>query len=176
MSEKIYGPYTGKDGRQRVIIHQENGKKRTVSYPKFLVESLIGRQLLDDETIDHIDGNFSNNVLSNLRIVYRKQHCYEDAIRIKPEIYTRVCVMCGKEIEYDTSKRVQRINFCSRQCSGKYGKYIQNGSVKIILPLKPKPKYHRLKDTLKIEPLVGNNKSGLLDNGEPCQMATPWEP
>jgi hypothetical protein len=175
MSRKVYGPYKGKDGRERVII-RENGKNKTISYPKFLVESMINRPLLDNETVDHIDGNFCNNDPSNLRIVDRRQHCSEDVIRIKPEIIIRFCVMCGKVIKYDTSKRRQRTNFCSKQCSGKYGKSIQNGSERKLFPPKPKHKYHKLKDTLKIEPLIGNNQSGLLDNGEPCKMATLWEP
>jgi hypothetical protein len=34
---KIYGPYTGKDGRQRIVLY-ENGKRTTVSYPKYLLE------------------------------------------------------------------------------------------------------------------------------------------
>lgn len=70
---KVFGPYFRKDGRQHIIVVKD-GVKSTISYPKFLVESYLGRKLSDQETIDHIDGNFLNNDFKNLRIVERKQH------------------------------------------------------------------------------------------------------
>lgn len=52
---------------------------------------------------------------------------------------------------------------------------IQPGFKKSSFQETPKTEYYKLKDTLKIEPFIGNNKSGSLDNGETCKMATPWE-
>jgi hypothetical protein len=42
---KIYGPYTRKDGRKHVIVHYDGGRIRTVSYPKWLMEQHLGREL-----------------------------------------------------------------------------------------------------------------------------------
>ena len=115
---KVYGPYYRKDGRQHVILAEvglgRKGKRITVSYPKFLVEEHIGRKLEPDETVDHIDGNFSNNSLDNLRIVPRKDHCRSHACCRKEIV--KVCVICGKEFITHNNKRVT----CgSRQCIGK---------------------------------------------------------
>jgi len=73
---QIFGPYKRKsDGRQIVIVVEPNGRRRTVSYPKWLMEQHLGRKLdPNEETVDHIDSNFDNNNLDNLRIMPRKNH------------------------------------------------------------------------------------------------------
>ena len=62
---KCYGPYTRKDERQHAILikHDATGsivERLTISYPKYLVEVYLNRQLESNETVDHIDGNFPN--------------------------------------------------------------------------------------------------------------------
>lgn len=43
---KIYGPYRKKqDGREHVVIIYPDGRKSSVSYPKFLVENRRGKYL-----------------------------------------------------------------------------------------------------------------------------------
>ena len=129
---KLYGPYSNSaDGRLRCMIVFPNKKRKTISYPKYLMEVHLGRYLDIDETIDHIDGNFLNNDISNLRVVYRKQHAIEDAVRNKDVIVN--CEYCGKEFTIKGSKlhnRNRKDNhqsgyFCSKQCVGKYGQKIQ---------------------------------------------------
>jgi hypothetical protein len=125
---KVYGPYkSNKDGRLRVILIKKNIKK-TISYPKYLMEIYLNKYLEYNETIDHIDGNPLNNNLSNLRILDRKLHAQQDIIRIKPII--TICKWCKKEfkiINLNQRNRKNASGFCSKNCTGKYGKYIQNG-------------------------------------------------
>ena len=77
---KLYGPYKSKqDGRLRcIVVDSITKKKTTISYPKYLVEIELNRCLDKEETIDHIDGNFLNNDLSNLRVINRSFHIKED--------------------------------------------------------------------------------------------------
>ena len=127
-----FGPYKGKDGRLRIILEFNDGSKKFKSYPKYLMEKHLDRYLTEDETVDHIDQNPLNNDISNLRILSRKEHCSNDAIRNKD--VTVKCAYCGKEFIIPGSKlhyknrkdRHQSGYFCSRQCSGKYGAEIQN--------------------------------------------------
>lgn len=123
---KIYGPYLRKDGRQHVVV-LFNKKKITVSYPKFLVENHINRKLSLDETIDHINKDFSDNNLSNLRIINKKDHSSQDVLRIKVEF---ICPICEKHITYfnkrasdviSNKKRGRSGPYCSRKCAGKGG-------------------------------------------------------
>ena len=128
---KIYGPYLAKDNRLR-IVYVENNIKTTVSYPKYLMELNLNRYLTEKETVHHIDGNPLNNDLSNLQILERQEHCKQDAL--KRDGKTIICQWCKKSFFVKGSKLIQRQrkdkksnSFCSKQCTGKYGAFVQNG-------------------------------------------------
>ena len=134
---KVYGPYTRKDFRQIVILSKDH-KKRTVSYPKFLLEKHLGRYLFSDETVDHIDGDFNNNEIINLRVMNRNLHSGKHVRRLKKQSFE--CPMCGSEFVLDGSKLSTAIfnrkrgksgPFCSRRCIGIYGQLVQKGKEKI---------------------------------------------
>lgn len=113
---KVYGPYKRKDGRLVVILKTPGSAEdhKTVSYPKYIVEMHIGRYLTKEETIDHIDGDFNNNALSNLRVVPRAAHC-KSHVRTR-RVVTKKCVICGKEFTTDNNHR----KTCgSKSCMGK---------------------------------------------------------
>lgn len=152
---KFYGPYKCKDGRLRIIGIDENGTHHTISYPKYLKELHIGRYLEKGEEVDHIDGNPLNNSLENLQIVIHGNHQSLDAKRNRDVI--AVCRYCGKSFIIKGSKihcrnrrdRHQSGYFCSKECSGKYGKNIQlkiDSHTKIpkIIPQRYKRKYSLL--------------------------------
>ena len=96
------------------------------------MELHLGRQLKEDETVDHIDQNVQNNDISNLRVITRREHAENDAIRNKD--ITVNCAYCGKEFTIPGNKipfRNRRDRnysgyFCSKRCSGKYGAEIQH--------------------------------------------------
>lgn len=131
----IHGPYLRLDGRKHVVICF-NSTKRTVSYPKFIMELHVGRFLNPLlETVDHIDRDLTNNEISNLRIVELSKHVREDQKIIK--IDTTNCPVCGNQVSDDKIKthyrnRNRKIHnnkagpFCSRKCAGKYGAELQN--------------------------------------------------
>lgn len=133
--KKVHGPYKRRDGRQIVIVVEDddvNGcvTRRTISYPKWLLELQLGRRLDPDlETVDHIDSNFDNNNLDNLRIINRKDHSTEDTRRVKHVKFN--CAWCQKEFERsprlvrDKAKKNKAGPFCSRACAGKYSRKLQ---------------------------------------------------
>ena len=129
----VYGPYTRKDLRQHVSILFEDGSRRTVSYPKLLMELHIKRRLSDNETVDHIDRNFHNNRIDNLQILDRATHSSKDAIKVsKIEI---ICSWCGdkalKKARYlhHNAKLGKAGPFCSRKCAGRYSAELQNNRI-----------------------------------------------
>jgi len=152
--KRIYGPYIRKDGRQHIVVY-DGITRKTVSYPKYLMEVSLGR-VLDpvQETIDHIDGNWMNNDASNLRIVPLKQHAKDDAKHILLSDVS--CVLCGKLVPSERLRwahlnrnRVKQIThagpFCSKQCAGKYGTDIQKGRKKLSF-VEIAVEYARFKD------------------------------
>ena len=132
--KRIYGPYKSKkDSRLRIILYFNDGTKRLISYPKYLMEKHINRYLDKDETIDHIDGDVLNNCITNLQILNRVDHSKLDAIRNKDvEVNCKYCntlfIIKGSNLrERNRKDRHSSGYFCSRSCSGKYGKEIQLG-------------------------------------------------
>ena len=130
---KVYGPYKRKDGREHVVLVYPDGKTTSISYPKYLIESALGRPLAKNETVHHKDGNPLNNAFDNLQIIDRIQHAVADVKRNKPQKVK--CVWCGKAFILEGGKlsdaKANRKQgktgpFCSRRCSGQYGAEVQN--------------------------------------------------
>lgn len=63
-----------KDGRIRCVLVYKNGVKKTISFPKLLMEKHLGRKLLPNEQVHHIDENPLNNDISNLAVICRGEH------------------------------------------------------------------------------------------------------
>lgn len=143
----VCGPYTRRDGRQHIVLNDsmkskgEKGKTKTISYPKALMEVFLGRRLEENETVDHVDGNFSNNAPENLQVLDRKTHTVKDALRVRTN--DLVCPICGTTFTptKDQYKSPDKPHFCSRKCSGIYGKRVQLGEEK-ILPQEIKKEYY----------------------------------
>lgn len=124
---KIYGPYTRKDGRQHIVIY-ENGKHKTISYPKYLLETKLGRPLLPNETCDHIDNDYTNNSLENLQVLTRSDNSKKHVAFNKAEQGYFVCPECNKsfyksmcQVRHNNVKHKKAGPFCSRSCAGRYG-------------------------------------------------------
>ena len=164
---RIYGPYQAKDGRIRVIILFPDGNRTTVSYPKYLVETMLNRYLKDNETIDHIDNNPLNNDPNNLRIVDRESHCRDEAPTRIP--MTFICPECGNEFTLERKRLGNAVAnnnknragpFCSRSCAGTYGAKVQNNysekipvikiQIKKVIP-KDSKKLSLLSETVAVE-------------------------
>lgn len=129
--------YACKDGRERVYIKET---KKVMSYPKYLMEQNLGRPLLPNEEIHHKDGNPLNNDLLNLEVRIHGEHQASHSIKYHDS--TAVCGWCGKEFLWTAKKQrkfygnrrydstYSKTPFCSRQCSGHYGRQKQlNGAL-----------------------------------------------
>lgn len=129
----VLGPYKRSDGRQHIVLNNSNaprgekGKTKTISYPKAIAESNLNRRLLKDETIDHNDRNFDNNVSNNLIVRDRSEHAALDATRVL--IHDVTCPVCGSLFTPTLNQTYSKTAgpFCSKRCSGLYGKSIQKG-------------------------------------------------
>ena len=126
--------YTCKDGRLRV--YDPSVSSSVISYPRILMAQKLGRPLEPYEQVHHIDGNALNNSLENLEIVQLGMHQAFHARKYFDKVVP--CAYCGVEYLWTALQqryfysRLSRVNnkssagpFCSRVCSGKYGRQEQ---------------------------------------------------
>lgn len=128
---KINGPYvhsTGKlKGRAYVVLTDES-KRTTMLYSRYLMQQKIGRKLDYDETVDHIDNDFTNDDISNLEIKTRAKNAAKWHVDVESTIEygTYECPLCGKEFQKDARhvrhnrKQGKAGPFCSRSHAAKY--------------------------------------------------------
>jgi len=132
--QKVYGPYTRKDGRKHVVVVTKDPatgatvSRQTISYPKYVVEGVLLETLPDDMTVDHIDRNFKNDCLSNYRVVDKPTHSREDARHRRKDLVA--CIECGVNFipssnQVNNWSRSKAGPFCSRSCTGRYGQRVQ---------------------------------------------------
>ncbi len=123
---KIYGPYVRKDGRSHICIVHDNGKKQTKSYPRYLMEVYLNRELLPEETIDHINNDFTDNRIENLQILTVQENIHKQHLLHPRKTRTFICPNCKKEsTKYENYvknnlKKGKQGPFCSRECAGQY--------------------------------------------------------
>lgn len=106
---------------------------------RYVMEKNLGRPLRKDEHIHHIDGNKSNNVIANLKLISPAEHARHHNRKLAENqghhhIEERICRRCGKP----TSRYGTLCGNCARQ-----------KSIKIKLP--PKTDFQRMIDTLPLE-------------------------
>jgi hypothetical protein len=139
---RLNGPYLRPDGRKHLVVVKPNGKKTTLSYPKYLMEMHLGRYLLPNESVDHINKDFTDDRLENLQVLTHSEHAQLDAKRLVAQTFE--CPWCekefelvGKKLSYALSnrKRGKAGPFCGRSCAGKYGASVQNGGKPIACTL-----------------------------------------
>lgn len=114
------------DGRARVVIVND-GKTTTKSYPRFLMEKELGRELLPNEDVHHKDGDVTNNCLDNLEVILHGEHQRIHSTKYLDSL--EVCDVCGKQFIYtaerwcryyiDLRRGRKRSITCSKSCAGK---------------------------------------------------------
>ena len=173
---KVGGPYERKDKRKHLILYSQGKpnspiKRRTLSWPKAIMEVTLGKKLSKEETVDHKDDDFSNNSIINMQILKRKIHIFLDVKRMK-SIQCN-CIWCDK-LFFISSDQIKIKNkagpFCSKSCSGKYGVFIQKGGKKISRTPIIK-EYYKIKNIPQVSELV--QETDLKSVGESLAGSNP---
>lgn len=151
--KEVYGPYTrASDGRQIVVLYYLDGTKTSRSYPKYLKEMELGRELNPNtETIDHIDRDHTNSLSTNIQILTRSENASKSVKRRKA-IFSE-CPWCGIIFELTRAQisnrqcgKTKAPPYCTRSCSGKYNREIQLGRRDPLPDFDLNVEYYRLDD------------------------------
>lgn len=150
---RVYGPYLRRDGRKHVVLWWSKDRHRTISYPKWLMEQRLGRELDPDlETVDHIDRVLGNNSTNNFQLLPRPEHTSIDNKRAVP--LSVICVWCRSSFQvrraaFNRHRRNGKVGpFCSKQCSGEYGASVQNGRDRLPIGEQVPLEYNRITKTV----------------------------
>lgn len=129
-----------------IVYWPADGRRQTISYPKWLMEQHLGRMLSRSETVDHKNRDFTDDNIENLQVLTASEHAYLDAIRRKP--VDAVCSWCSKQftIKHRINDRARGSAgpFCTRACSGQYGAAVQNGLVDPSEPYDISKEYYQI--------------------------------
>jgi hypothetical protein len=150
--KKVFGPYKNDRGRLFVRVEKKDGTYKTISYPKFLMEEWYGKELdADEHTVDHINGDKTDDRIENYRLIDRKTHSTMDTRRVK--LIELTCDLCEKKFLRSPrllrikAKLRQRGHFCSRRCAGMYGRRLALNKIKKMKLVRPvKSEYYKLHD------------------------------
>lgn len=128
-------PYTEKYKAGYVRVNRENRKtlylvehgstrvSSSTAYARYLMAVHLGRFLEDEEHVDHIDNDKTNDDLSNLQILTLLENNRKSAP--KKEYVTLECPYC--KTNFTRAKNIigslygyNKLAFCSHRCSGFY--------------------------------------------------------
>lgn len=133
---KIYGPY-GK--RRKVICLVSTERRTTMAYARYLMSLKLGRPLAEDEEVDHLDDDCTNDDIKNLQILTPEENRAKQArLRREQALVTLVCPECNTEFtrfrRYTNlrSNGSESPSCCSRSCSAKFhnrGRAVRSGGI-----------------------------------------------
>lgn len=106
-----------KEQRKTVILYNNPKDRSSVSYARYLMAVHLGRMLTDNEHVDHINNDRTDDRLENLQILSQAENNRKSS-PIK-EFFTLKCDYCG--IKFTRERRQMhgkhKTTCCSRKCS-----------------------------------------------------------
>ena len=124
----LYKQYSHKDDRYYAILYPRDGigqnKRLTMSYARYLMCVKEQRIIREDETVDHIDENRTNDSLDNLQILTIQQNQEKYATnRVTKKMVVLKCPICESIFEKPYNKcklfvgrKRSQVAYCSREC------------------------------------------------------------
>lgn len=127
--EKVYGPYTGSDHRQRCVLYFSDQTTSSRSYAKLLLEVKLGRRLTSQEEADHVDEDRTADQIQNLQVLTKEENLVKHLFHQQNNqtVYGFACAHCDTNFmlkQHEINERLGRsksgMAFCSRECSIAY--------------------------------------------------------
>lgn len=115
------------DGRKTLTLYNSHKDRSSTQYARYLMAVHLGRFLNDDEHIDHIDNDKTNDSLDNLQILSLADNNMK--AHKKPNEHF-ICPICNKSFERTRTQlnkmqkwrdRKREEITCSRSCGAKFG-------------------------------------------------------
>ena len=125
----LYIVFHKKENRRmaNLILKNDTKVRTTISYARYLMTVNLKRLLTEDEEVDHVDNDCTNDIIDNLQILSKEgnRKKQDDFLKQKrpPIMVSLICPVCKNHFEYlarnyrfHTKNGRTRFN-CSRQCA-----------------------------------------------------------
>lgn len=112
----LYGPYTSGEDKRRRVVMVRGEEKTTRLFAKLRLEVSLGRRLIDDEEVDHIDNDELNDKLENLQPLSRADNIRKSIYAQYGEPLVLSCGTCGEPVIRSASKAKTEYVYCSNSC------------------------------------------------------------
>ena len=136
--------HVSSEGRRYITLRKFNGGIDGTSYARYLMSVKLGRFLTNQEEVDHIDENRTNDDINNLQILTPEQNREKQRLHYINNVQQKFdleCPNCGKSFtltEREMGGRITQIQknnsigliYCSTNCAGIFNSLI-NPSIKI---------------------------------------------
>ena len=126
---RAYLSRSNKDFRQRVTLIKKDKTGTIISYARYLMSVKLGRYLAEDEEVDHINRDPTDDSIENLQVLTIVDHRLKTSKENECQKDTLVCAQCG--ISFKRPTRIQKYKFpknvfCSKVCNGKFHSITEN--------------------------------------------------
>lgn len=108
---------TNKENRKMILLVGKSDERSTTSYARYLLSVNLCRFLLEEETVDHIDGDKTNDSIDNLQILSREDNIRKSSKKIT--MVSFICDFCKKSFSLPKRQTYgkRKTRCCSRICS-----------------------------------------------------------
>jgi len=121
---------TNKENRKTLLLYNSHTDRSSTQYARYLLAVNIGRYLLNDECVDHIDNDKTNDDIKNLQILTVSENNKKQGKIIGHLMVELKCPNCGKLFNRYKNQvhsiKSGKLSFCSRKCGYILNHYIRN--------------------------------------------------
>jgi len=77
-----------------MVVFYSDGSRGSQSYPRYLMEKHLKRKLLDNETVDHINGDETDDRIENLQLLSLENNIRKQNALFPKDYFSFVCPEC----------------------------------------------------------------------------------
>lgn len=113
----LYIVFHKKEGRRMAQLVNGSVHRTTMSYARYLMSVQLGRLLTEDEHVDHINDDKSDDRLENFQILTQKENREKFTKSNPATLLSFVCPICSCEFKLSKQRAWGKLNpCCSKKC------------------------------------------------------------
>lgn len=121
---------TNPEGRQTIILYNSNTDRSSTAYARYLMAVKEGRYLTEDEEVDHINADHTDDSKHNLQILSVDEHKEKTNNEQSGQTYhSFICACCGITFQRSAQRTHRYTKYCGVGCSRKMATLPHNKTI-----------------------------------------------